>query len=106
MKSVFLSCPILLNKCPINSVTINENKYTKGTVFVANIEEDAMHFGEIFEVYNIDNKMYLLYNILSVIDFNEHYYVYTVLKNNKNPEIVLYDHLPIKSTCLMTKIKN
>lgn len=92
-------------KYAIQNVTINSFYYAKDTIIVINSSDEMPMFGQICNIYVVDNEIVFQYIKLSTIGFNSHYFAYSVSYTDDEEYSIAYDLLTTKLPCLLFELE-
>ena len=75
------------------TVEINGNVLKIGTFIVTDVVSIEKEFGEIEDILNIDEEIYLYVNIFDEVTFDGHYHAYVTTRSKKS-KLVKFNDLP------------
>ena len=82
------------DKCSFfKTVEINGNVLKIGTFIVTDVVSIEKEFGEIEDILNIDEEIYLYVNIFDEVTFDGHYHAYVTTRSKKS-KLVKFNDLP------------
>ncbi|KAJ8682514.1 hypothetical protein QAD02_018306 [Eretmocerus hayati] len=85
------------------NIQICGKNYKKGTVFLADVDDNGPEFAKVHSIHKLHGKLYFYVCQIQVIDFNTYYHAYEVQDNDRPNKLICVDDVPRYGPMLMLK---